>query len=1287
MLELPESFSSLPRGWQRFTIATLLFVDATILGLLNGQGILNLVDLILGKGIPNDLIWLLQLVEAVCAGFVYFKIFFDDLKPGFVRNLAIASSPLLLLIIVFFSLDLLFRGLDTKASIVLDAVSIGTNTLIWSSTYLAIALGLTLTYKVQRYGNFAQSEFFMVGMFLAMVLAWSNQYSPLYEATADGVIAWSLLIRTLFVAFVCTGLVGVMIDILVYRGFRIRKATPQVMMIASLGIALILRALFFLRFGSSRNVFQPDADIRISNMVWTIPTQKLKLNLGNRDLRASEDANGNGVFDVETYTQADADAGTIPVGSSIGDVIPGTGEDTDGDGRFDSNPEKYTHGNCEQSTDPATGELIFDETTGEPIYERIVSEGWSPESITEGSRPAYELYDVAADCVTQATTTYPFHKGAVPVVLFSAALLLYLLLTKTRLGSRMRAVADNPDLAASSGINVERIQLTSAFLSAGLSGLGGAVFAMTFLFNPSTAFILLLPSFAVIVLGTIGSIPGTIVAALIVGFVRALSYPVLIGIGSPLDRPSYSQMTEVMPYIFLIAILMIMPEGIGNAWEKWKIERLRKKNDRKTEPSNNIAFILAILPTGIIGLHHWWLNRTDRAQSFSVIAFCSYFLHRIGNFFQTHSFADGACAEACQENSNIETNLGMITERNDGTLLIEDSPYYLEETTGLDSTWLELMQTELQISNLIVELGEFVWPTVPILLWAFALIEGNRIRSNAEQYTLNLPFGDTRFLSRIKKLNFETLRSRWLEIDRKHQSLIKTISDWLSEKSQRISSSASEKYSSIFDSFSFGSEERGRHLRLYGREGATGSWLAFGILLTILLLFLWWLPISDDVGNYNWNKAFQVSNVLLTLSIFLLMAFSLNLHTGITGMVNFGVIFFVGVGAITVSVLTAPKEMHGHSWDILPATILAVLLAAAFGWALAYPTARLRTDYFAIVTISLGEIVRVLVSGEPLLRTGPIVSAVGIGNYPLPLKQWWFCGSGVDVGPDELYISPDSCRDDVLLNSPASSVSDLLNLGDPAPYFLLLATIGIILCLLIWLLLETLLASPWGRILKAIREDEDVAQHHGHDVLTNKAASLALGAAIAALAGSLWAWKLTGFDASFMSPAKSTFLVWAAFIIGGAANNKGMLIGAFIIVLMEFLFNVLVAASTPDLPLYSTTHRIDSLFEWVITSQWEVTKTFLIIAMIGLAIRSKSVIDIGVWGTIVFAFTTIFMGEKSIEIATNFSGDVSILGPSMAYVKLLLVGCLMLFSLKYNPRGLLPEVPSRPARPIGGESE
>ena len=165
----------------------------------------------------------------------------------------------------------------------------------------------------------------------------------------------------------------------------------------------------------------------------------------------------------------------------------------------------------------------------------------------EGAKPHLEVYDKMTDCVTEFTTGYPYYKGAVPIVVFTSVIFLLILLKKTRLGRRMRAVADNPDLAASSGINVERIQMTSAFLSAGISGVGGAVFAMTLRFSPETAFTLLLPSFAIIVLGTIGSIGGAIVGALIVGFVRTLSSPVLIGIGLDLGRSNYTCLLYTSP--------------------------------------------------------------------------------------------------------------------------------------------------------------------------------------------------------------------------------------------------------------------------------------------------------------------------------------------------------------------------------------------------------------------------------------------------------------------------------------------------------------------------------------------------------------------------------------------------------------------------------------------------------------------------------------------------------------------------------------------------------------------
>ncbi|PDH23357.1 MAG: hypothetical protein CND66_00375 [Marine Group II euryarchaeote MED-G37] len=1240
-----ENFSELPRGVRRIIFAVLLFVDANFLGTLNGYGSLNLLDMLLGDTLPNDMVWLIQLIESITAGFVVIKVIFDDVPSSPYRMFALLLSPFFMVAVTFYSLDLLLEGLGASAGFTLDLVSITTGTLTWSSTYLAIAIGLTLTYKVQRYGNFAQSELFMIGMYLSMIMIWTDYFFPMtsLSTTKEGVLTWSVLAFTLIAAFILTGFAGIIIDRLVYKGFRKTQASPQVMMIASLGVALILRALTYMRFGAGRNMFEPEGDWRMPNLRWELPTTKMRFNLGERNLEEGR-----------TYTQ-------------------------------------WT---CEET---------IDETTGEPVLTRIVS---------DTSKPAIEIYDTTADCVTQATTNYAYYKGAVPVVMFSAVLLLMLLLNKTRLGRRMRAVADNPELAASSGINVERVHMTSAFLSAGISGMGGAIFALTLRFNPETAFTLLLPSFAIIVLGTIGSIPGAVIGSLVVGFVRALSSPVLIGIGSPLGRSNYSALDGVMPYIFLVAILMIMPEGIGDAYEKWKIDRLRKRKEYDPEKSDKVTAILAILPTGIFGIHHWWRNRTDKMQNFSAVAIAAYAFHRFSDFVAKNSFAKG-CGDTCQDDEFVDTNLAVLTGRNDGTLLLEDSPldesdllsqksppegltpaeaeiWTTNAVSDMNESWLNQMNFEIDMVNFIVDLGDILWPWAFVLLWVYSIYEGISIlqgkyeTQGSQNVTVKISEAISSISIQFSKLQTQILL-RWSEFDRKHDQIVKQIREKISQSSSgfttKVSTESGKLYSNILERLPIGSADDKQNLRSYGRESPIGSWILFGLLMFILILFLVWLPIAES-DDFRFKKVLQVSNVLLTLSIFILMSFSLNLHTGYTGMVNFGVIFFVAIGTITVGILTAPENLHGYDWAILPALLIALLLAAAFGWALAYPTARLRTDYFAIVTISLGEIVRVLLAGEPLLRVGAVGNAIGISSYPLPFEDMWFCGSETS-GPGTNWVSPDACRDDpTLTNTPAYLIGEWLNLGEPAPYMFLLMIMSVVAVILVWILLNRILSSPWGRILKAIREDEEVAQHHGHDVLTHKAASLALGASIAALAGAFWAWKLTGFEPSFMSPARSTFLVWAAFIIGGASNNRGMVVGAFIIVLMEFVFNVLVAGQgSADLPLHTTAARIDSLFEWLILSPWEVVSVFLVAAFVGFAIRSERILEIGLAGVAVFSFTAIALGQRSID-ESFFGGVVS---ADMLYFKLFLIGCLMLFSLKFNTKGLLPEVPVRPERPNGGE--
>ena len=632
----------------------------------------------------------------------------------------------------------------------------------------------------------------------------------------------------------------------------------------------------------------------------------------------------------------------------------------------------------------------------------------------------------------------------------------------------MRAVADNADLAASSGINVERVYGSTAFISAGISGIGGALLAAILPINPELGLMLLLPAFAIIVLDSIGSIPGVILGALIVGVLRAVSEPILIGAGSALDRPTASGFAEVTPFIFLIGLLLIAPSGIGSAISNWNIERIRKKRSREISKPN----------------FHGSSNLTN----------------------------------------NIASN---------------------SEATPIASVLME---------------GLF--------------IVKSKIDLAANQFL---------YFALQAPLAYLTQLSRYLLIPQNY--IIQKFPGSITQAYKRFK---------------------------FSRDTHRGSWIMFFVCLLILLCVVWLLPSVSSL-----TKTLQVARIMALLGIFGLAAFSLNLHTGITGMTNFGVIFFVGIGAVTVGLLSAPVETNGYGVSPWIATLIAVVISSIVGWFLAYPTARLRMDYFAIVTIALGETLRISLQAEPLLRAGTVTTGIGISNYASPFDDWW---SGF---PSEL-------------------TGNLLGLHAPAPYVVFLAIISITCLIGVWFLLNTILSSPWGRILRSIREDEIVSQHHGHNILTHKAASLALGAAIAALAGALWAWLNTNVWPDFMTPVRTTFLIWAAYIVGGRGNNRGMIIGAFLIVIVEFVFNILVVSrGGANLPFHDITAYLDSAFAWLIEDAG------------GL-----------IWST--------------QSIAAIFPrSDVLLSLPSL---KLALVGLVIIVALLSSSKGLLPEVPIRPKR-------
>jgi len=244
--------------------------------------------------------------------------------------------------------------------------------------------------------------------------------------------------------------------------------------------------------------------------------------------------------------------------------------------------------------------------------------------------------------------------------------------------------------------------------------------------------------------------------------------------------------------------------------------------------------------------------------------------------------------------------------------------------------------------------------------------------------------------------------------------------------------------------------------------------------------------------------AYLVAMAIIAL-IYALLALGLNLHWGHTGLINFGHVAFFAIGAYTSAMLT----LHGVPimGGAVAATILAALAALPIGWV----AVRLRSDYLAIVTIGFSELVRLILLNEVWLTRGPM----GLSGIPRPFE-------GLPPGANELT------------------------------YLVMLAVVVAVALIL----LERVVRSPFGRVLRAIREDEDAAAALGKDVVGFKVRSLVLGAAIAGLAGSFYAHYMNYVVPDQFLPLV-TFYVWIAVILGGSGNNLGALLGTGI--LMVFL--------------------------------------------------------------------------------------------------------------------------------------
>jgi branched-chain amino acid transport system permease protein len=245
---------------------------------------------------------------------------------------------------------------------------------------------------------------------------------------------------------------------------------------------------------------------------------------------------------------------------------------------------------------------------------------------------------------------------------------------------------------------------------------------------------------------------------------------------------------------------------------------------------------------------------------------------------------------------------------------------------------------------------------------------------------------------------------------------------------------------------------------------------------------------------------------LTTALIFSLITLGLNLQWGLTGLFNVGVAGFVAIGAYTSALLTTPDtvgRLGGFDMPVLVGWLGAMIVTALAAAVTGIATLRLKSDYLAITTFGVAVVVQLVALNAQKLTGGPF----GIGFIPRPFAS--------------LAETP------VLFN------------------FSNLAVVAVA-TLVVYLALEHLARSPWGRVLKALREDERAAISLGKSARFYRVQAFAVGGAIMGLAGAVQA-HFIGFIAPDNYVPTLTFQIWTMLIVGGSGSNKGAILGSVLV--------------------------------------------------------------------------------------------------------------------------------------------
>ena len=287
-------------------------------------------------------------------------------------------------------------------------------------------------------------------------------------------------------------------------------------------------------------------------------------------------------------------------------------------------------------------------------------------------------------------------------------------------------------------------------------------------------------------------------------------------------------------------------------------------------------------------------------------------------------------------------------------------------------------------------------------------------------------------------------------------------------------------------------------------------------------------------SGWNLHSTINVLTFFGTfVAIYAILTIGLNVQWGYTGVFNFGVMAFFLVGAYTAAIITKDPASgvdqyvggFGDKLDFIPAldseqwlpflfgVAGAAVIAGALAFLLSIPTLRLREDYLAIVTIGIAELLRRVTIEEKGLVNG----TRALKGIPRPLGGW-------------------------------SIPTPWGRLGDEADeYKFVIFFIAVVVLILVYIAVERGIRSPWGRVLRALREDELTTAASGKNVFSFKSQGFVLGAMIMGIGGAIYAYANSVLSPTTFSHFFATFIFWAMLMVGGSGNNKGAILGAYMV--------------------------------------------------------------------------------------------------------------------------------------------